>query len=129
MASPSRRGPSWWSWGRGGDVLARRRPLLLLALLAVALASYALFRLPVWSARFLADSLAGFFHRPVRVGEVRFRIFPLQAEVLDLAVAGLTPAAPPFLEVVRAQVTPSLVQLRCPLVLSRILIAGLRIRG
>ena len=109
--------------------MARRRPLLLLALLAVALGSYALFRLPVWSARFLADSLAGFFHRPVRVGEIRFRLFPIQAEVRDLEVAGLTPDAPPFLEVVSAQVTPSLAPLRGRrLVLSRIRIAGLRIR-
>jgi autotransporter translocation and assembly factor TamB len=109
--------------------LARRRTILLLALLTLTLGAYALFRLPEWSARFLADSLAGFFHRPVRVGEVRFRLFPLQAEVRDLAIAGFTADAPPFLEVVSAQVTPSLAPLRGRrLVLSRIRIAGLRIR-
>ena len=109
--------------------MRRRRTLLLLALLTVALCAYALYRLPAWSSRYLADSLTGFFHRPVRVGEVRFRLFPLQAEVRDLTVAGLTADAPPFLEVARAQLTPSLAPLRGRrLVLSRIRIAGLRIR-
>jgi autotransporter translocation and assembly factor TamB len=109
--------------------LRRRRTLLLLALLTAALCAYALYRLPAWSSRYLADSLTGFFHRPVRVGEVHFRLFPLQAEVRDLTVAGLTADAPPFLEVARAQLTPSLAPLRGRrLVLSRIRIAGLRIR-
>jgi len=109
--------------------LARRRTLLLLALLALAVGVYALYRLPDWSARFLADSLSGFFHRPVRVGSVRFELFPLQAEVRDVAVSGLTADAPPFLEVVRAQVTPSLAPLRGrQVVLSRVRIEGLRVR-
>ena len=108
--------------------MARRRTLLLLALLALAVGVYALYRLPDWSARFLADSLSGFFHRPVRVGSVRFELFPLQAEVRDVAVAGLTADAPPFLEVVRAQVTPSLAPVRGrQIVLSRIRIEGLRV--
>jgi hypothetical protein len=109
--------------------LARRRTLLLLALLILAVGAYALYRLPDWSARFLADSLSGFFQRPVRVGSVRFEIFPLQAEVRDVAVAGLTEDAPPFLEAARTQITPSLAPLRGrQLVLSRVRIEGLRLR-
>lgn len=99
------------------------------SLLALAGCVYALLRLPDWSAGLLADSLSAFFHRPVRVGAVRFRLFPLQAEIRDLAVAGLGEDDPPFLEVPRAQVTPSLAPLRGRrLVLSRVRLEGLRLR-
>ena len=89
------RGPA----GRGGVRLPARR-LLALAL-ALALGGLLLARLPLWSAGVLSSRLQAFFHRPVTVGQVRYHLFPLEVEVLDLRVAGATPDAPPFLEVPR----------------------------
>jgi autotransporter translocation and assembly factor TamB len=80
-------------------VRARRR-LLALALL-LALGGLFLARLPLWSAALLSSRLQAFFHRPVTVGQVRYHLFPLEVEVLDVRVAGATPAAPPFLEAPR----------------------------
>jgi translocation and assembly module TamB len=77
-----------------------RRRLFALALLAALLALF-LARLPLWSADLLSQELAAFFHRPVTVGEVRYHLFPLEVEVLDIRVAGATPQAAPFLEVPR----------------------------
>jgi hypothetical protein len=109
--------------------LTRRRKVALVALLALVAGAYGLFRLPDWSADGLASGLSGFFHRPARVGSVRFSLFPFQVEVRDLVVEGVSHLAPPFLEVLKAQVTPSLAPLRGRrLVLSRVRIEGLRLR-
>ncbi len=72
------------------------------------LALVAFWQLPALSARALADALGRFFHRAVTVGEVRYHLAPLEAEILDLRVAGPTPGAPPFLHVARARLVPSL---------------------
>jgi len=77
-----------------------RRRLFVLAFLAALLGLF-LVRLPLWSANLLQQQLADFFHRPVTVGQVRYHLFPLEVEVMDLRVAGATPQAPPFLEVPR----------------------------
>jgi hypothetical protein len=69
--------------------------------LALAVGGLLLSRLPLWSAGVLSSRLQTFFHRPVTVGQVRYHLFPLEVEVLDLRVAGATPDAPPFLEVPR----------------------------
>jgi len=109
--------------------VVRRRRLLLLALLLAAAGGFVLSRAPAWSARLLADSLSRLFQRPARVGAVRYHLFPVQVELRDVAVAGATWDAPPFLEVPRALVTPSLAPLwGGRLVLSRLKLEGLRIR-
>ena len=77
-----------------------RRRLLVLALV-LALGGLFLARFPLWSAGMLSSRLQGFFHRPVSVGQVRYHVFPLEVEVLDVRVSGATPEAPPFLEVPR----------------------------
>ncbi len=84
----------------------RRLRAFLLFLVFLALAAF--WQLPAMSARALADALGRFFHRPVTVGEVRYHLAPLEAEILDLRVAGPTPGAPPFLHVARARLVPSL---------------------
>ncbi len=99
-----------------------RRPLLLLAGLC-ALSGLLLVRLPVITARGLESVLAGFFHRQVTVREVRWRAWPLEAEVLGLRVAGERPGAPPFLEVPRVVASPAF----APLLLRRFVLARLRI--
>ena len=75
----------------------RRRRLFGLALL-VALLGLFLVRLPLWSADLLSQTLAAFFHRPVSVGQVRYHLFPLEVEILDVRVAGATAQAAPFLD-------------------------------
>ncbi len=56
-------------------------------------------------------------------------LIPFEVEVRGLRVAGATPDAPPFLEVPRASVRPSLAPLRGNrLVLSRVKVEGLRLR-
>jgi hypothetical protein len=77
-----------------------RRRLLALALI-LALGGLFLSRFPLLSAGVLTSRLQGFFHRPVSVGQVRYHLFPLEVEILDVRVAGATPEAPPFLEVPR----------------------------
>jgi translocation and assembly module TamB len=105
----------------------RRRWLLLAGGLALVLLP--LLRLPRWSATFVAEQLTGFFKRTCTVGAVRYRLFPLLIEVVDLRVAGPTPEAPPFLTLPRAEVMPSLASLFGPrLVLSRVRLEGLTIR-
>lgn len=86
----------------------RWRRLRAFLLFLVFLALVAFWQLPALSARALADALGRFFHRPVTVGEVRYHLAPLEAEVLDLRVAGPTPEAPPFLQVARVRLVPSL---------------------
>jgi len=90
--------------------MTRRRAfplLLLLALVGVAAVRFT----PQASAWLLEREAAAFFHRPVSVGGLSFRLVPPQIEVTDLRVAGPTPADEPFLEVPRATIVPSLVPL------------------
>ncbi len=83
----------------------RRRTVLLLLILGLA---YALWRLPVWSARWAEAGLRSLFTRDARVAVVRFRLWPLAVEVSGVRVAGPSPDAPPFLELERALLVPSL---------------------
>jgi len=82
-------------------VRARPRARLLVLAFVLALLGLFLARFPLWSAGVLSARLQAFFHRPVTVGQVRYHLFPLEVEILDLRVAGATPQAPPFLEVPR----------------------------
>ncbi len=89
--------------------MTRRRKLALVALtLLAALAGLISWRLSHWTASFLSNTLTRFFHRPVTIGDVRFHLRPLEIEVVDLRVGGAQPTDPPFLEVPRAAVVPSL---------------------
>lgn len=106
--------------------MARNRRLRLSVLLGLAaLAGLLLLRLPELSARNLERSLGAFFQRQVTVREVRWRLWPLEAEVLGLSVAGEKTGAPPFLEVPRIVAAPALQ----PLWLQRIVLARLRIEA
>src|SRR5256885_4241734 len=90
--------------------MTRRRAfplLLLLVLLGTAAVRFA----PDASAWLVQQQLAAFFHRPVTIGALRYRVVPMQLEVTDIRVAGSTPAAEPFLEVPRVTVVPSLAAL------------------
>ena len=105
----------------------RRWPFLLAALLV--LLGLLIARLPRISAVLISRGLASVFGRDVSVGEVRFRWFPPQAEVLDLRVLGRTPGEPPFLEVPRVLATPAIAPLwGRRLVLSRLRMERPRIR-
>lgn len=109
--------------------MSRRRKLFVIALVAGATALYALWRAPEWGARLVEHALAGYFHREVRVEALDFRGAPLEIEIRGLEVAGLTPEAPPFLEVPVARFRPSIAPLRGNrLVLSRVRVEGLRLR-
>lgn len=88
--------------------MTRPRRRFLLALLLALLAGLALLRLPVWSSDMMASRLETFFGRPVSVGRVEYRLFPLEIEVRDVRVAGATAKAPPFLEVPRLIAVPRL---------------------
>lgn len=77
--------------------------------------------LPAFMARQLARTLSGVFQRPVAVGQVELHLFPVEIEVTDLRVGGEGPGAPPFLEVPKALVLPSVAPLRFGrIVLSRV---------
>jgi autotransporter translocation and assembly factor TamB len=109
--------------------LSRRRRLLLIALVLGATAAYAVWRAPDWGARLVEHALAGYFHRPVQVAAITLRPRTLEVEVHGLRVGGLTPEAPPFLEVPSARVRPSFALVRgSRLVLSRVRLEGLRLR-
>ncbi|HVR70783.1 MAG TPA: translocation/assembly module TamB domain-containing protein [Vicinamibacteria bacterium] len=79
--------------------MTRPRRRFLLALALTGLAGAALLRLPVWSSEVVAARLTSFFGRPVSVGRVEYRFFPLEIEVRDVRVAGAAARAPAFLEV------------------------------
>src|SRR5262245_10717058 len=83
----------------------RRRTVLLLLLLGL---TYVLWRLPDWSAQRLEASLSALFGRTTRVAAVRFQLWPLAVEVSGLRIAGAAPDAPPFFELERALLVPSL---------------------
>lgn len=100
----------------------RRRLLVLLTLLALATGGL-LLRLPTLTVRGLERALGSFFNRGVTVGQARWRLLPLEVEVLDLRVLGPTPGSPPFLEVPRLVAAPAL----APIWLQRIVLARLRI--
>ena len=84
----------------------RRLFIVLLALLVL----FGLYRAPRAARGLVISGLAGFFHRPVSVSEVRLHLFPFHAEVLGLRVDGEHPGLP-FLEVERVVAVPSLAPL------------------
>jgi hypothetical protein len=109
--------------------LSRRRKLLVFALVLVATGIYALWRAPDWGARFVEHLLGRYFRRPVRVERISLRPATGELELRGLRVGGMTPDAPPFLEVPVVRVRPSLAPLRGNrLVLSRVRVEGLRLR-
>jgi translocation and assembly module TamB len=109
--------------------VSRRRRLFLAALVLVTTTLYALWRAPEWAARLLEHALAGYFHRPVRIASLTVRPVPFEVEIRGLKVGGITPDAPPFLEVPLARVQPSLAPVRgTRIVLSRVRVEGLRLR-
>jgi hypothetical protein len=109
--------------------LSRRRKLFVFALVASVTALYAAWRSPEWGARLLEHVLARYFQRPVQVRALTFRPARLEFEIHGLRVGGLTPEAPPFLEVPLARIRPSLAPLRgSRIVLSRVRVEGLRLR-
>jgi autotransporter translocation and assembly factor TamB len=88
-------------------------------------AFFALYRLPELAGRLLELGLGRVFNRPVSVREVHFNWLPLQAEIADLRVGGLTPEAPPFLHIPRIVAVPRL----GPLWGRRLDLAVLRLEG
>jgi hypothetical protein len=109
--------------------VSRRRKLFLFALVLGATSLYAIWRSPEWGARLLEHLLRGYFHRPVQVAGLAVRLQTLELEIQGLRVGGITPDAPPFLEVPLARVRPSFAPLRGNrIVLSRVRVDGLQIR-
>jgi hypothetical protein len=109
--------------------VSRRRRLLLIALVLGATVAYALWRAPDWGARLVEHQLARYFKRPVQVEAITVRPETLELELRGLRVGGISPEAPPFLEVPSARVRPSFAPLRGNrLVLSRVRVEGLRLR-
>jgi len=109
--------------------VSRRRTLFVVVLVLAIATGYAAWRAPEWGARLVEHSLRGYFHRPVRVDELRFTAFPFEVEVRGLRVDGARSDAPAFLEVPSARVRPSLAPLRGNrLVLSRVRVEGLQLR-
>jgi hypothetical protein len=109
--------------------VSRRRTLVLFGFVAFVTTLYGLWRLPEWGARVVEHALGGYFHRTVEVDSLGFQLVPFEIDVRGLRVAGATPGAPPFLEVPRARVRPSLAPLRgSRLVLSRVKVEGPRLR-
>jgi hypothetical protein len=109
--------------------VSRRRKLLLFALVLGATGGYALWRAPDWGARFVEHLLGRYFKRSVRVEAIGLRPATGEIELRGLRVGGLTPEAPPFLEVPVARIRPSLAPLRGNrIVLSRVRVEGLRLR-
>jgi hypothetical protein len=109
--------------------VSRRRKLLLILLVLGATALYALWRAPEWGARLVEHALSRYFHRPVQVQAITLRTQTLEIELHGLRVGGISPDAPPFLEVPSARVRPSFAPLRGNrIVLSRVRVEGLRLR-
>jgi hypothetical protein len=109
--------------------LSRRRKLLLFALVLGATGAYALWRAPDWGARLVEHLLGVYFKRPVRVEAITLRPATGEVELRGLRVGGITPDAPPFLEVPIVRVRPSVAPLRGNrIVLSRVRVEGLRLR-
>jgi hypothetical protein len=109
--------------------VSRRRRLLLIALVLGATGLYTLWRAPEWGAHLVEGTLSRYFNRPVSVARVAFRLRTGEVEVLGLRVGGITPDAPPFLEIRSVRVRPSLAPLRGNrIVLSRVRLEGMRLR-
>ena len=109
--------------------MSRRRKLLLLALVLGATALYALWRAPEWGAHLVESTLTRVFKRPVTVQALGLRLATAELELRGLRVAGITPAAPPFLEIASVRVRPSLAPWRGDrIALSRVRIDGLKLR-
>jgi hypothetical protein len=109
--------------------VSHRRRLLLIALVLGATGLYALWRAPEWGARLVEHQLGRYFKRPVKVEAITVRPGTLEIEVHGLRVGGISPDAPPFLEVPSARVRPSFAPLRGNrIVLSRVRLEGLRLR-
>jgi translocation and assembly module TamB len=109
--------------------VSRRRRLLLIALVLGATGLYTLWRAPEWGAHLVEGTLSRYFNRPVTVARVAFRLRTGEVEVLGLRVGGITPEAPPFLEIGSVRVRPSLAPLRGNrIVLSRVRLEGMRLR-
>jgi translocation and assembly module TamB len=101
--------------------VSRRRKLALLLLVLGATAAYALWRAPEWGRHLVESSLSGYFKRDVRVESLSLRFTTAELELRGLRVAGITPDAPPFLEVASLRVRPSFAPLRGNrIVLSRV---------
>src|ERR687898_707639 len=110
--APARDPPAGPAAGEGRPAPAREVPRprrrFLLALTLAVLSGLALLRLPVWSSDVMASRLESFFGRPVSVGGIEYRLFPLEIEVRDVRVAGAGAHALPFLEVPQLIVVPRL---------------------
>ena len=103
--------------------MSRRRKLLLVALVLVATVLYALWRAPEWGAHLIESTLSRHFKRPVSVASLGLRLATGEIELVGLRVGGITPDAPPFLELESARVRPSLAPWRG----NRIVLARVRL--
>jgi hypothetical protein len=109
--------------------VSRRRKLLLVALVLGATALYSLWRAPDWSAHMIESTLTRVFKRPVTLQGIGVRLATAELELRGLRVAGITPDAPPFLEIASVRVRPSLAPWRGDhIALSRVRLEGLTLR-
>ena len=109
--------------------MSRRRKLLLVALVLVATALYALWRAPDWGAHMIESTLTRVFKRAVTIQGIGVRLATAELELRGLRVAGIAPDAPPFLEIASVRVRPSLAPWRGDhIALSRVRLEGLTLR-
>jgi autotransporter translocation and assembly factor TamB len=105
--------------------VTRRRTLLLLALLLLAALAW---RAPEWGRRRLEARIGALFGRPASIGALTVRLFPARVELREVRVAGPVPGAPPFLDLRRATLRPSLRADGRTLRLNELQLSGLRVR-
>ena len=109
--------------------MSRRRKLLLVALVLGATGLYALWRAPEWGVHLVETTLSRAFKRPVTVQHLGLRLATGELELSGLRVGGVTPEAPPFLEIDSVRVRPSVAPWRGNrIVLSRVRLEGMRLR-
>jgi TamB, inner membrane protein subunit of TAM complex len=109
--------------------VSRRRKLLLVALVLVATALYALWRAPDWSAHMIESTLTRVFKRAVTIQGIGVLLATAELELRGLRVAGIAPDAPPFLEIASVRVRPSVAPWRGDrIALSRVRLEGLTLR-
>ncbi len=109
--------------------MSRRRKLLVIAILLLATAFYAVWRASDWGARLVEHVLAGAFHRPVQVASLHLNLARLEMEISGLRIGGITPDAEPFIEAPLVRVRPSVAPFRGNrIVLSHVRVEGLRLR-
>jgi len=109
--------------------VSRRRKLLLVALVLGATLLYTLWRAPHWGAQLVESTLSAYFRRPVTVASLGVRLATGELEITGLRVGGITPDAPPFLEIDSVRVNPSVAPWRGDrIVLSRVRLQGMRLR-